>query len=393
MRVTEVRAWPIRVPGPDDGLMATTGIAERPDQRRSSGYRIVPPYRCLFSDSLETTIVRITTDVGIVGVGEAQAPVGPEVSATVVNRLLAPLVEGADPTDVDVLWHRMYDAMRDRGQTGGFMLDAISAVDCALWDAIGKAFGVPVHRLLGGRYRDRLPLYVSGISGKTREERLGNTVAHLEQGFGAFKMIIGLSPAEDLAEARAMRETVGPAVQLMADAHWMYDVPTAIAVGRGLEELGFRWLEAPTAPEDVRGYAEIAAALAMAVSEGETKRTRFELRPFLEARAIDLVQPDTGRAGGISECRRIAALAETHHLPYAPHLGLSMGLYTAASVQLAAATPNFLIFEYQPSVQRWANELLTEPFVAERGHFAVPDRPGLGTDVRWDRLEPYTVRL
>lgn len=391
MKVTDVRAFAIRVPGPDNGLMASTGIAEQPGQSRAAGYRIVPPYRCLFSDCLETTLVRVTTDDGIVGIGEAQAPVGPEISTMIVNKLLAPLIVGSDPGDVDVLWHRMYDSMRDRGQVGGFMLDAISAVDIALWDAFSKAMGVPIYRLLGGRYRDRLPLYVSGISGKTRDERMHNTEEHLARDFRAFKIIIGLSAEEDVDESRAMRETVGKSTRLMADAHWMYDVPTAIAVGRELETLDFTWLEAPTVPEDLKGYVEIAAALRLAVSEGETKRTRFEIHPFLEQRAIDLVQPDVGRAGGISECRRIAALAETYHLPYAPHLGLSMGIYIAASVQLAAATPNFLTFEYQPSVQSWANQLLTEPFIPEHGDFIVTDRPGLGTDVRWDAVEKYVV--
>ena len=380
----------MRIPLEDGGLMSHTGVGERPEMgtvRR--GYRSVPPYRALFSDNLETMLVRVTTDEGISGIGEAQAPIGPEVAQSIVKHLLGPLLIGADPLDRDVLWDRMFGGLRDRGHPTGFALDAIAALDIALWDVAGKALGLPISKLMGGAYRDRLPAYVSGVSGKTREARRETILSYREQGFSAFKLFIGHGVREDVAELAAAREAAGDDATLMADAHWMYDVPAATALGRELERLSYAWLEAPLQPEDVSGHAKLAAALDIAIAVGEPYRSRYEFLPFFEARALEVAQPDVGRAGGLSECRKIAAMAETYSIPIAPHQGYSLGVYIAAAVQLAAAIPNFLIMEFQPSVQQWSERMLTEPPRYRAGAVEVPDRPGLGTDLRWDLLAPY----
>jgi galactonate dehydratase len=334
-------------------------------------------------------LVRIVTDDGTEGVGEAQAPIAPEVSQAVVRHLYAPVLLGEDPIQREVLWSRLYDLSRDRGHSTGFALDALSAVDIALWDLCGKALNLSVAELMGGRYRDRLRSYVSGVTGRTREERQETIRQYRAQGWSAFKLIIGQGVKIDIAEAQAAREAAGEDATLMADAHWMYDVPDAIAVGRGLERLGFDFFESPLVVEDVRGHAAVASALDMAVALGEPYRSRYELKPFLDSGGCEVAQPDIGRAGGLTECRRIAALADTYHVPIAPHQGLSLGLYIAAAIQLAAAIPNFRIMEFQPTMQAWAERMLTDPPRFEGGYVEVPRRPGLGTNVRWDELRPY----
>ena len=358
------------------------------DPGSTSAYFTQPGWLGLYSDRTETTLVRIETDEGIVGFGEGQSPVGPEITAAVIDRLLGPFLIGRDPSDVQVLQHEMYGMMNVRGHFTGYMLHAISAVDIALWDICGKRLGEPVAKLLGGVFRTSIPAYVSGIRGGNLEEKAAMARQFAEAGFTALKTFLGFGVDADLEQVTAFTEVLKGRGQLMVDALWNYDVCTAIRLGRSLERLGVAWFEAPTAPEDIVGHAEVARALDMPVAAGETETTRFQFLHWFEQRALDIAQPDVARCG-ITETRRIAELAATFHLPVALHSGIMLGPGIAASLHVAAAIPNLLFQEFQPVMLELANALLERPIVCQAGAFQLPEGPGLGIELDEEGLKPY----
>jgi L-alanine-DL-glutamate epimerase-like enolase superfamily enzyme len=383
MRIRELRAFPLHLRRPGRAHVGTAGLQGARLGPADAPYHRVAPYRALYSDHIESLLVRVRTDDGVEGWGESQAPVAPEAVGVLVERLLASVVVGRDAREVDALWLEMYEAMHDRGQTTGFMLDAIAGVDQALWDLNGRVRGEPVWRLLGGAVPPAagLPTYLSGPRGATVEERIEDARQHAAAGFRAVKLFLGRGVEADVTEARRFREALGSEVELLVDVQWRYDVPGAIRLGRALQELGVGFLETPTAVEDVAGHAEIARALDLPVAVGEAERTRWQFRPFLEAGAVDLLQPDVGRAG-ISEVRKIGILAEAFHRPVALHCGLGLGPYVAASLQVGAAMPNLRWIEYQPDMHEASTALLEAPLRIASGRLVVPDGPGLGITVR-----------
>lgn len=382
MKIRNVEVYPVRIRKGPVYLGASSGLSD------DSDYYIRPEYRSVYSRNLETLLVKITTEDGLYGWGEALAPVAPEVSGEIIRQLFTPYLIGRDPRSIDVIWSRLYDSMRERGYFSGFMVDAITAVDVALWDIFGKSVGLPVHQLLGGAYRHKLEAYVSGLPKQTDEEKVKLALEWKERGFRAIKLHLGFSVKEDERIARRIREAVGPDFRLMVDVHWQYSVPEAIRLGRKLEALDIEFLEAPTAPEDVEGTAEIARALDMAVAIGEAKRTRYQFKDRLVTRAADIFQPDVGRTG-ITEMKKIAGMAEAFNIPIAPHLSVGQGICIAATLQVSAAIPNFHILEYQPTVLETANTLLKEPIVCEQGHYLLPQGAGLGVDIDEDKLKEY----
>ena len=348
-------------------------------------------------DARTAMLVRVTADDGTTGWGEAYGP--PEPSAAIIDHVLAPLILGADPRDTLPLWERMYARTRDNGR-GGMVLHALSAVDIALWDLKGKALGVSVSRLLGGRFRERVQVYATGLYFRPRSEFAAELVAeargYVAEGFRSIKLKIGLDPETDLRHVRAVREAVGPAIALMVDANHAYDAATAIRLGRACEELGVRWFEEPVIPEDLEAYAEVARALDLPIAGGEAEFTRFGFRRLLEARAVDIIQPDLTATGGFTECQRIAALASAHGVRYLPHVwGSAVGL--AAGLQFVAALPSATaalrplepLFELDRTPNRFRDELTDEPPSPVDGWLAIPARPGLGITIDEATLARY----
>jgi len=343
--------------------------------------------RASYSETLNTVIVRIATDTGLVGYGEAKAPVAPEATREIVRDLLAPVVVGADPLDIDVLWERMYATMRLRAHPGGFLLEAMSGVDLALWDLAGKALGVPVCKLLGGAYRDRVKVYASGLPGLKRaddeadRDRLRRGARDMvAAGFRALKLAIGFGVDADAATARVVREAVGADVLLLADAAGNYDVAAAGRLGRLLQDLQIGWLEAPLPPEHVEGHAQLAHALDLPIAT-DLLSTRYQVRDYLVRGALDVVQPDVCRSGGLTECRRIAHLADAFGAGLAPHVSIGSAIQFAASAHLAAAIPNLVIMEYWIGENPMGNAVLRRPLVLEDGMLVVPTGPGLGLEI------------
>ncbi len=374
MKIADVKAFPLRV-----------------GEREASGdYRVDrSAFTTIYARQHETTVIRIETDDGIVGWGEAQSPVSPNTTATIVRELVRPLVMGCDPFDIEAIWTRNYAAMRERGHPTGFYIDALAGTDIALWDIVGKAVEKPVHKIAGGRYRDAILLY-AGVGGADPVEVADSAEEHLSYGYKALKLHL-LLDGEGVAEVcRAVRQRVGPGIMLMVDTHTRQTVASAILLGRALEKLGFTWLEAPIMPEDIPGQAEITRALDMAVAIGEWARTRYEMREQFERRAYDIAMHDIARTG-ITEGHRIATLADTYNIPVAPHIGGGGILATAATVEWSASCPNFMIMEHAHHANALKSRILKEPYEPENGYYKVTDRPGLGVEVDEEALERYAL--
>lgn len=344
----------------------------------------------IYSRRHETMVVRIATDQGITGYGEGQSPVSPRTSRTIVEDLCRPILLGRDPFDVEALWQRMFTSMRERGHYTGFFIDALAGCDIALWDIMGKATGKPVHKLLGGRFRDRVQVY-AGLSGGQPSSVAEKAAQYVQQGYRAIKLHLRGSSEEIAGVVAAVRASVGPDVVLMVDVHTTFSVPAAIELGRKLEALGVLWLESPTVPEDIKGQAEIARALDMAVAIGEWSRTRFEMREAMERRAYDIAMPDIGRTG-LTEGKKIASLADTYNIPVAPHVGGGGILSIAATVQFSASIPNFLIMEHSPDAYPTKCQTIKAPLPVADGAFLVSDQPGLGVEVDEEALARLAVR-
>lgn len=380
MSIYSIEALPVRIKRDEAYLGAL------PQGIDPNAYFLRPPYRVLYTAHFETCFVKITTDEGVIGWGEALAPVAPEVVAEIIRQLIAPVLRGRDPLHGDVLWSMMYDLMRDRGHYGGFMLDAISACDIALWDLRGKILDQPVYKLLGGAYRETIPCYVSGLPRPDDAGRVALAENWVERGFQAFKLAAGYGVEADAASIGALRHALGEDIPLLLDAHWNYTLDQAITLGRKLESLNAALLEAPLNPEDLDGHIKLADALAIPIAIGETERTRYQFKSWLTQRGADILQPDIGRVG-ISETLKIAHMAETFNVRVAPHLSVNLGIGIAASIHTAAAISNLYMLEYQPPVFELANLLLETPLICENGAYHLPSGIGLGVQINETRLQ------
>ncbi len=296
---------------------------------------------------------------------------------------------GQNPFDVGFLWYRLYSAMRERGHITGFYLDALAAIDLALYDVLGKALGLPAHRLLGGRFRERVPVY-TGVGGTSPHEVAATATEYVGYGYKALKLSLPPPNPQALETVKAVRSAVGDEIVLMVDVHTTRDVASAIELGRGLEQLGVRWLEAPTAPEDESGHAEIARALDMQVASGEWLRTAWEWRRYIAARSVDVAMPDVARTG-LTEGKRIAGLCDASNIPVAPHVGSGGILSVAASVQFSAAIPNLQILEHSHHTHARKGLIATRYPELEDGSFAAGDEPGLGVEIDEAAVARYAV--
>lgn len=367
--------------------------------------KIAAPISIPYADEIEdivfgqyrTTIVKVYTDVGVTGIGECIVRLTPTATRDIVETI-KPVLIGKDPRDTEIIWELMYAIMINRGHTKGFYIEAISGIDIALWDAVGKYDEVPVWKLLGGLHNDPIKCYASSIRFRGLETSINEAKNYVSMGYDAMKIKIGKNPTQDIELVEAIRDAVGPNVKLMVDANCGYDVATAIRVGKNLEQYNLDWFEEPIMPDDLEGYRKIAAKVDIPIAAGEAEFTRYGFRDLIEKGGISIVQPNVSRAGGFTECKKIQALASAHHLKYAPHTGSTSIVCLAASMQLAANLPNFLIYEYMRSdwnsnqINPLRHELATEPFeFFESGYLKVPNKHGIGMELNEDIIEKYRV--
>ena len=357
-------------------------------------------------------LVRIYTDEGIVGVGEAAPYGGPLISTeTVIRRELAPKLIGLDPMDVEYIWHRLFFEGYQHSRNGIFVC-ALSGVDMALWDIMGKALKQPIYKLLGG-YRSRVKVYASGGfygQGKSREELAAELKSYVQQGFDAVKMKVGrtftpLTPrelsdgaeecaltfAEDLERVRVAREAVGDRIALMVDANAAWTYPDALQAGRVFDELNVYLFEEPLRTDDYEGSAQLASHLRTRVAGYETECLLTNFTRLIEGRCVDLVQPDISWAGGFTECRKIAAVAEAHCMEVAPH-AFSSGILLAASLQFSAGLSNGAMVEFDMTENGLRTGLLKEPFMPKEGYIELDEKKyGLGIELNENVIEQYRV--
>ncbi|OZI47302.1 rhamnonate dehydratase [Bordetella genomosp. 5] len=345
-------------------------------------------------------IVEIETADGIVGWGECYGP--SQVARAYIESQYAARIIGRDAFDVEVIWEDLYNRIKDYGNKG-MAISALSGIDIALWDIIGKSCGKPIHKLIGGAYRTEVQSYATGLyfidMDRLIEEAVEEAQGYVAEGFTAIKMKIGLgSPKLDLERVRAVREAVGGDVRLMVDANHCFTVPAAIRLGRELEKLDVEWFEEPISPEDLDGYVEVTRALDMAVAGGENEFTRWGFRDIVARKAMDIVQPDVCAAGGISECRKIATLAAAHGVECVPHAwGSAIGL--AATLHFIAALPDQPpsfrpmppLLEFEQCENPFRDLLTEEPIVQHRGVVQIPTGAGLGIEVKREIIERYKV--
>jgi len=346
-------------------------------------------YARAWYDTRTAMLVEIETDSGLVGWGECYGPA--RVNSAVVKEI-APWLIGEDPLRTDHLWQSVYARLRDHGQKG-VVIQGLSGIDIALWDIKGKHFGVPVHRLLGGPRRTEVRAYATGLyrrkSGDPGKYLAEEAASYVAEGFGAVKLKVGFGIEEDAAMACAVRAAIGRDVALMVDANHAYDAVAAIRLGRMIEELDIGWFEEPVLPEDIAGYRAVKAAITIPVAGGECEFTRFGFRDLLASRAIDIVQPDTCAAGGLSECKKIADMAEAFSVRYNPHVW-GTGIAIAASLQLLAVLPSHTptslapvepMLEFDRTEHPIRQSILVTPIEHVGGVVRVPEGPGLGIEV------------
>lgn len=393
-RITAVEAF-VLAGNKDYAVGAGLGTPEKrnhqPRRARALG-SISDLHVCAYPPQAQTCLVKVTAEDGTAGWGEAHAPLGPAATRAVVEDILAPLLLGRDSLAIERHWEYMYGSQRLRGHVAGYQMEAIAGVDIALWDLAGKLLDVPVYRLLGGPFTTVLPAYASGVPGTTLEERARNAMAFVADGYTAVKTSIGRGDVDvDLAGVRAIVDAVSGRADVLVDAHGAYSADLALTVGRHLEAFGVAWFEDPLPPEDIAGYARLAAALDMPVAGGETECTRWQFQDRLSAGAFDVILPDVCRAGGISEGRRIAEMARLHNVRWAAHVSMGSSIHVAAAAHLAAASPNFLVFEFPSTPNPIGDGLLQSALHPVDGILHVPDGPGLGVTFDEDRLAEHIM--
>ena len=322
--------------------------------------------------------VKIFTDEGVYGVGEASG--WPRVVQTAIQDL-APLLVGEEPMHIERLWHKLFLSILNHGMTGTVGSGALSGIEMALWDIKGKALGVPLWNLLGGKMRNTIWLYAHAHATDRAEELVG-------RGFSALKTWNKTAP---IRSVEAMRKRLGPDIDLMVDAHgppWM-TTRDAVRTGKALEDFDLLFYEDPVAPENIEALARVAANVDIPIAAGERHAYMHGVRALIEREIIDVVQPDTGRAGGLWQMQKIAALAEAHYIGFAPHDGSLGPVAEMAVVHLLAALPNFLILEHLADDVPQRYEVMQPQPEIVNGHLVVPDRPGIGVDIVEEAIAHY----
>lgn len=395
MRITDVRTIALKLPSPGDGLPtgkvthSVNPIHIFPDLRPGRGPSVRRQQRA------NMLIVKVVTDEGITGFSNTNIAVGP--ISEIVQQFLGPLIVGHDPFDTELLWERMYRGTIVMGSRG-VATEAISLVDIALWDIKGKALGVPVYKLLGGKTSPRIRTYASRLYGPDVEFLREEAAGYVQQGFTAVKQRFAYGPAAGVQGMRknyelvkAVREAIGPDVELMVDCCRSFDAPYAIKMIRMVEEFDLTWVEEPVLPHDIPGYVTVRNAVNVPISGGEHEFTRYGFREWLEKGAADIIQPDVNRAGGLSEVTKICAMASAWGVPVIPHGGQMHNYHFVASHM------NAPLAEYFPHSKdgRDGNAgywqiVLGEP-VAKDGYVELPDRPGLGLELNQDAIKRYQV--
>ena len=348
--------------------------------------------------------VKIYTDEGITGVGEGTLEYKEKAFLGALEHIKEYLV-GQNPLDIERHWHSIYRDAYWRG--GPVLMSALSAVEMALWDILGKSLGVPVWQLLGGKVQDKVRIYVNGwfAGAKEPEEFAQKARIAVQRGITAMKwdpfgknylQISGKELDKALRCVAAVREAVGSSVDLLIEGHGRFDVPTAITIAKELEQFKPMFFEEPVPPDNLEALKAVRDKSPVSISAGERLYSRWDYRKLFDTRAADYIQPDISHAGGIMELKKIAAEAESRYIPFAPH-NPSGPVANAATLQLAATCPNFCILEIMYSDVPWRKDVTNEALAYADGFISIPNKPGLGIEINEEAClshpyQPHTLR-
>ncbi|MBX3532613.1 MAG: mandelate racemase/muconate lactonizing enzyme family protein [Rhizobiaceae bacterium] len=388
MRIKSARAWWVRIP------------IEASRQHKSDFGQLT---------TFDAAILRIETDDGLVGWGEGKNAAGSAGTYAalvhMLNHEVAPRLIGRDPADIVQIWEMLYNGVRhDKASASGHAMPelsrrgisvaAISAVDIALWDILGKSLNQPVWRLLGGRKADRMPAYASG--GWASADKIGEQLnSYIDKGgFRSLKMRVGAmdgAPHVSAARVKAARKALGPDVALMVDAHGTYTVADAKRFVHLVTDCDLTWFEEPVIADDKAGMAEVRASGSVPIAAGESEATRFAFRDLAMLKSVDVFQPDPAFCGGITEAMRIGALASAFNLRLSPHLWAGAPCFFAG-LHVCAASPASFVIEYSLGANPMIHDLVEDDVSARDGMIEIPDRPGLGFTIAEKFLEAHAQR-
>ncbi|MPY88273.1 MAG: hypothetical protein GEU99_10140 [Luteitalea sp.] len=405
MRIVGIDAAILRAPRPRP-YWGTSGVVvqKRPGYERTDPFAdlsaVYPPRwrnEASYPRDLTTLLVRLTTEDGITGIGESKAPVGPRGVRMLFDELYRDLLLGQSSEDVHPIMERILGLMRIRGHVQGFHQEIASGIDIALWDIKGKRARQPVANLLGGQFCRQIRVYASGLPGlssgapSTEVEALQQQASEvLEKGYRAVKVALGAGIEADVRSVAAVRDVIGPDVTLLTDAVGSYDVDTSLRLANRLTAYNVAWLEAPLPFDDLEGYVDVSKRSPIPIA-CDVVWVPSLVRQLLQRGARIIFQPEVLKAGGISVCKHIADLADTFGLPFAPHVSQGSVIQFAASLQVAAASPNFLICEFPWREEAMGNVLLKNPLQFDQSCLAVPQEPGLGIELDPEALDKVLV--
>ncbi|NLB45883.1 MAG: mandelate racemase/muconate lactonizing enzyme family protein, partial [Clostridiaceae bacterium] len=357
----------------------------------------------LINDSAQDgIIIKVYTDEGIVGYGEVDSSplvVKAVIEAPVSHRIccgLAAVVVGEDPFDVEKIWEKMYLASTFYGRRG-VVIHAMSGIDIAIWDIIGKALNKPLYKVLGGSFRDRVRAYASTLMPYTPQESYEETRKCCDAGYTAIKLGWGgfeLGMRENIALIKAAREAAGPDIDLMFDLGFIpsadnpIDAASRIQLAKAIEQYDPYWIEEPLYPDDLEGYRKLSEAVNIRIACGENESTIYGFKQLIDYAGVSILQPDITRCGGITQARKIATLAAANHLTVVPH-AWSSGIVIAASLHIIASIPNSCLLEYLIWDNPIRKEMLVEDILVKDGYATLPEGPGLGIEINDQAIEKY----
>jgi len=340
-------------------------------------------------DRRTATLIQVSTDEGITGLGESVG--NPFSIKGVVEKQLKEIILGRNPLDVEKLWQEMYSKAL-YWDLKGVLVVAMSGIEMALWDIQGKAFHVPVYRLIGGEYRNKIRAYASDLFWEDPEVMAEKAGQYVRDGYSIVKTHIGRDPQGDIQRARAIRKAIGDDIGFMIDINCGYDRPTALAMAQRFIKFNPFWYEEPLAPYDIEGYVDLRARVPFPIAMGENEFTKYAFKDLFVKGAVDYVMPDIARAGGILETKKICSLAEAFNVTCSPH-NYSSGVLLAATLHVMASTPNADLLEYDVTGTAIYEELLNEPLEVKAGFVSIPQGPGLGVTLTEEIKKKYQVKI
>ncbi len=355
------------------------GAAREGEEPNARGYLVRKGNRTVYPVFDRSILVRIETARGIVGWGETYGLVAPGAVGSIISDLLADFTIGRDPTDPAAIYDDNYDLMRVRGYTGGFYVDALAAIDIALWDIAGRIADKPVGALIGDQVNPSIPAYLSGLPAPVLSERVELALEWQDRGFDAFKFATPVADDGPTAEIEALRAALGADARIAADMHWNQTANEAIGEIRAMEPHGLWFAEAPVRTEDIAGLETVCATVETPVAVGEEWRTHWDLVQRIDRCRITIVQPEMGHKG-ITNFMRIGRLADQHGLKIIPHATIGAGIFLAASLQASTALPAVVAHEFQHSIFEPNRRLLRGDMECAEGRYKPPGGPGLGVE-------------